>query len=597
MKLFRSAFLIIPIAFIISVAHAADKDVLVLKPITVTASRIYSESSKYSPRSHDEDNFLKLKDSLVDSRTRGPKGIQDDISMRASTFEEALVLLNGVRINDPQTGHFTMDIPLTRLDIDKVDIVYGPSSAFYGSSGVGGSINILVKQPEEKPCVEAELEGGQYDYYMGALALNLPVGALKNRFSFEASRSGGYMAETEFDRIVADVNSNVSFENGYVDFLFGYLNKNFGADSFYSDMYHNEEEHNDTRLLKLDASLNFDEITFKPVLYYRRHWDKFILDRNRRDWYMNFHKNYLYGAELSILMESPLGDIAYGVDLSEEKINSSSLGKHSRYKCAVFLEDRKTYEKWFFDIGARLDYYSSFGTEFNPSVGLGIFLKPDFKLRTSIGRAFRVPTFTDLYYNSPANAGNPDLSPEKSWSVDFGGDYEKNGMLLSGTAFLRFTEGIIDWTRTGTQTVWRSKNCGTFNVGGIEAIFSADPRKICGIPNVRIFQIKYGYTESFKKESIVSKYVLNYLMHNLVMETEYETVFGIVQKLTLSYKKRVAQNHYFLLGTTISKEIDLSWWKGEVFFEGENLLNANYTENGSVRMPGVWVTAGLKMKF
>ncbi|MCK5347567.1 MAG: TonB-dependent receptor, partial [Candidatus Heimdallarchaeota archaeon] len=349
------------------------------------------------------------------------------ISVRGAPFEQTLVLLNGVRMNDPQTGHFTMDIPLTRLDVDRLDIVYGPSSAYYGSSGIGGTINILAKPPLEKPGVDIEFEGGQYDYFSGAISINAPVSVLKNKISFEASRSGGYRAETEFDKIIMNANSNLTFENGYIDFMFGYLRKDFGADSFYSQFYDNEEEHTDTRFFKLDASYRIDGIIFKPTIYYRRHWDKFILDRNRPDWYKNFHKNYLYGGEFEVIMKNPLGDLSYGMDLAREEIKSTSLGDHSRDRLAIFFENRTDFEKWFLDTSARIDYYSSFGWQFNPNLGIGIFINPEFKLRASAARSFRAPTFTDLYYVSPANVGNPDLTPEKAWSFDLGVDYIKDG--------------------------------------------------------------------------------------------------------------------------------------------------------------------------
>lgn len=595
MKAAESAFLLV--SLILLPLSFAEDEPLILKPITVTASRIYSDPSHKAPRSTDWDNSLNLDNSLVDSRTRGPKGIQDDISMRAAPFEETLVLLNGVRMNDPQTGHFTMDIPLTTLDIDRLDIVYGPSSAYYGSSGIGGTINILAKPPKEKPAVDMALEGGQYDYYAGAVSVNMPVGALRNKVSFEASRSGGYRSETEFDKVIANVNSNITFEDGYIDFLFGYMKKDFGADSFYSDIYDNEEEHTDTRLFKLDANYRIDGITFRPVVYYRRHWDKFILDRNREDWYKNFHKTYLYGGEFDVIMKNPLGSLSYGFDLAKEEIDSTSLGDHSRDRCALFFENRTDFENWFIDTSARLDYYSSFGWEFNPNFAIGIFVNPEFKLRASAARGFRAPTFTDLYYVSPANIGNPDLLPEKAWSFDIGCDYIKDGIFIGATSFVRFAKDMIDWTRDGSSKVWNAKNIGEFDVYGFEAIFRAEPHKLFDIPNLRKIQVKYGYTEDFKKENVTSKYVLNYLLHNLNAELEYEIFYGIIQNWNLSLKKRIGSDHYFLLGTKIYKDIELCGWKGQLFVEAENLLDADYEENGSIPMPGIWVTGGMKLEF
>ena len=576
----------------------ADDNILVLRPITVTATRISNGDSSRVTRSMDSDFSIRLNNSLIDSRTRGPYGIQDDISMRGAPFEQTLVLLNGARMNDPQTGHFNTDIPLTRLDIDRVDIAYGPSSAYYGSSAMGGAVNILAKPPQDKVGVAAEFETGQYDLYSGALSLNMPLKDLKNKFSFEMSSCSGYRAETEFDKLILNSNSNIAFENGYIDFLFGYLKKDFGADSFYSDMFDNEEEHTDTRLFKLDASLKKDDVKFNPVLYYRRHWDTFILDRNRRDWYKNIHTSYVYGGEFSMLMDSPLGGVSYGLDTAKEEIDSTSLGDHSRNRIAFFAEDKIDIEKLFIDLGARIDYYSAFGWQVNPNFGIGYFIYPDFKLRASAGRAFRAPSFTDLYYRSPANVGNADLKPERSWSFDVGADTKfQDAMQGSITYFLRFSDNVIDWTRKGGSNVWYAENIGEFDVYGFEVIFKFEPHKLIDTPNLKKIEIKYGYTEDFKKINVTSKYVLNYLMHNFNVECEYETLFGVMEVWELSLKKRAGDSHYILLNTEFYKDLDINKFRGRIYLRAENIFDTDYTENGSVPMPGIWITAGLKIEF
>lgn len=597
MKKLLSAVIFVCLISINSVSFASQDNAIFLKPVTITASRIDSEDIFKSTRSLDSDVSMSFDKSLVDSRTRGPKGIQDDISMRGAPFEETLVLLDGVRINDPQTGHFTMDIPLTKLDIENVGIVYGPSSGFYGSSGIGGAVNIITKPPEERPGVVGEFQGGYYDYYLGAVKANLPFGNMKNKVSFEGSRSGGYRSETEFERIVTNVNSNISFDDGYIDFMFGYMKKDFGADSFYSDVYDNEEEHTDTRLFKLDMVYYRDDVTIRPVVYYRRHWDNFILDRNRRDWYKNYHKNFLYGGELSVLTDSIFGKLVYGGELTWESIDSTSLDDHMRNKQGIFLEKRIELEKWLIDIGVRADRYSDFGWQFNPNIGIGYFINDRLKLRSSFGRSFRAPTFTDLYYSSAANVGNPDLAPEKAYSIDMGVDYKEDALSFSATSFLRLTEDIIDWTRRGTSRVWEAQNIGEFDVYGFEFVFKVLPDKYMGISNLKTVQLKYGYIESFNKESVTSKYVLNHLMHNLIADIEYEIIYGIMQNINVAFKKRIGSSPYVLLNTRIYRDIEIKGVKAQVFVEGENLLDTDYEDNGAIPMPGIWITGGIRIEF
>lgn len=579
------------------VSDAAEDKTIHYKPIQVTASRISRDNEFSTARSVDASEGADLAGTLVDRRTRGAKGVQEDISMRAATFEEALVLLDGVRMNDPQTGHFTMDIPVTNFDIARQDIVYGPSSGYYGSSGMGGTLNIERAPLSDKVKFRSQVEAGGYDYYSTGVSLDAPVGEIKNRFSFEGSRSSGYMAETEFDRLAMTANTQVPFDSGYIDFMYGELIKNFGADSFYSDIYKNEEEHTDTRLFKLDMGYAGLGVFIRPILYFRRHWDKFILDRNREDFSKNFHKNYVYGGELSAEMDTPFGSIAYGFDMEGEEIDSTSLMKHKRSRSAVFLENRLDLKKWLFEAGLRFDRYSSFGWEFNPDIGAAYFINDKFKLRASAGRAFRAPSFTELYYETPANAGNPELKPEHSMSFDAGCDYKEKYFDAQFTYFIRWSDDVIDWTRTSSSTVWQAENIGEFDVFGFESALKYYPKDVPGCRNLRNVYIKYGYTEAFEARNVVSKYVLNYLMHNLTAGIEYETIYGFVHRIGFSLKKRVGDEIYALVDTSLSKEITAGKARCVFYVDAENLFNTDYSEVGGVRQPGIWVVSGIKFEI
>lgn len=572
-------------------------DNIPLKPIIVTATRIRSSSISNSTRSSGSDESLLLNDSLVDSRTRGPYGIQDDVSIRGASFEQTAVLLNGVRLNDPQTGHFHMDIPLTVLDVDRLDIAYGPSSGYYGSSGIGGTVNILAVPPGEDFGVKAEVETGSYDYYSGAVSMDMPLGRLKNKVSYEESRSSGYRKETEFNKRVLNVNSNFGFDRGYFDFLFGYMLKDFGAGDFYSESFDNEQESTDTRLMKLDAAYDRDDITFMPKLYYRRHWDKFILDRNREDWSKNIHTNYVYGGELGILCRTGLGELVYGIDVRKEKVDSTSLEKHTRYYRAFFLEHNLSRGPLQINTGTRLDHYSSFGAEFNPNIGLAYDLNDKWKARASAGGAFRAPSFTELYYRSSANVGNPDLEPEESWSYDLGLDFESDWAKMGLTGYLRYTDRMIDWTRSGSSGIWYAENIGEFNVYGIEAVMEVMPCKIFDLSWFKNVKVRYGYTEDFERKGITSKYVTRYLMHDFTAEIIHDIIWGFRHDLVVKFKNRRHEKPYVLLDSRLCKNIKTGNLDMEIFLEGDNLLNTDYKESGWVRMPGLQIRAGVKWGY
>lgn len=581
----------------LSFSQSSRKTTVTVRPVMVTASRLEGDEALPVTRGVDRERSLSFRSSLVDARTRGPRGVQDDISMRGAPFEETLVLLDGVRMNDPQTGHFTMDIPVTRFDLEAIDVIYGPQSAYYGSSGMGGTVSLRRRRPDEKLRVRAEVEGGQYDYYRGTARLDIPLGPVGNSVSFEGARSGGYRAETEFNKVTLNYTMTMDFEKTSLDFMFGYLKKDFGADSFYSDVYENEEEHTDTRLFKLDLTYYGDEVTIRPIIHYRRHWDKFILDRNRPDWSVNFHKNYTAGGELSVSMDAPFGALVYGAEVAGEEIESTSLGDRKRDRFAFFFEDRIDLEKVTVDLGARIDNYSSFGWEVNPQAGIGYAVGETVTLRASAGRSFRAPTFTELYYRTAANVGNPDLDPESAWTFDAGMDYTGKGCTVSVTPFVRLSENMIDWTREGGSKVWQSQNIGSIDLYGLEALAAFRNPEGSPIPLLGTITVKYGYNEAFRKKGITSKYVLRYLLHNLLMRAEFVLPYDITGEFEISLKKRIGDEHYYLLNSRIYKDFLHKGMKSSFFIAADNLLDTDYTEVGQVSMPGLWITAGVGVEF
>ena len=164
----------------------------------------------------------------VDIRRRGPDNIQADINIRGTNFEENTVLVDGIKVNDPQTGHFDMDLPLTIMDVNRIEILKGPASSVYGPNSFGGVINIITKKPDT-PEVVIDSSGGSYDYFRNALSVSSPAGPLNNRFSIEDSHSSGYMPETWFDTLTLSDSAVLKTDMGRYDFLFGYLKKDFAA--------------------------------------------------------------------------------------------------------------------------------------------------------------------------------------------------------------------------------------------------------------------------------------------------------------------------------------------------------------------------------
>jgi iron complex outermembrane receptor protein len=594
---------------VVFVCPLYSEEPLKLEKIVVTPSRI-GTSYTYNPRSMavlDDDlsvmsSYSALADMIgniggIDIRRRGPEGVQSDVNIRGANFEQNTVMIDGIRIDDPQTGHYTMDLPVTSADVDRVEILKGPASSVYGPNSFGGVINIITKKPGE-PKISIDASGGSFDYFDTALSASFPLGALGNRFSIEESRSTGYMPETEFNILSLSDSANIKTDFGEYDFLFGYTKKDYGAASFYSNLYPNEEEHTDTRFFKIGGKIEKNDLEISPKLFLRRHWDKFALDRNRPGWQTNYHTNYSYGAELDFLLKSNFMDTAYGFELSRDTIDSTNMQTHERIREGIYMElSPHILERLNLNIGMRADIFSDFGGEFSPSINAVYELFKGLNLRGLVGRSYRILTFTDLYYNDSANSGNTSLKPESSWTYEAGADYKPGPFFLSLTYFHRDSYDTIDWTRPNAASKWQASNIGSVATNGAEAAIGILPKKFLRHSPIEKIFIEYTALDSYRKHDYLSKYALDYLKQQLSTGIEYE-LLGFKNSWVINFKKRVGQAPYIVADMKLSKDIIR---KGKLnftaFFEATNLFDADYSEQSDIPMPGRWLKAGAHLEF
>lgn len=533
----------------------------------------------------------------VDIRRRGAGGVQADLAIRGTTFEQNALFLNGIPLNDPQTGHFLFDVPVTSLDIDAAEIFRGPASSVYGANAFGGVVGLRTARPHGTK-VRAVAGGGSFDYFAGAVSVTCPFGPVGNRFSAEETRSRGYMPETWFDTLA--VTDTALFETflGDYEVMLGYLRKDFGAASFYSSLFPNEEEHTDTRLITITGKAGSDGFRVEPKLFFRRHRDKFALDANRPGWQTNYHTTWTRGAALGFVLEHEFLDAAYGIEGGRDTIDSTNMQTHTRDKLALYLELAPR-------LGGRLavtaafreDRFSDFGWEPAPSIAGSYALRDDITARVSIGRAYRIPTFTDLYYADAGSVGNAGLRPESCWSYEAGVDYRVASMAWSATFFHRDTRDTIDWIRSAPAARWQATNIGTSRTNGAEASVALFPRKIDEAYPVERVSLKYTVLDTYAKHDYLSKYALDYLKQHITAGVEYGFL-GFVQTWTANYKKRIGDSGYLVVDTRIAKEIiRKDALRLEAFLELSNIGDIDYSEIAGMPMPGRSFRSGARVEF
>ena len=426
------------------------------------------------------------------------------------------------------------------------------------------------------------------------------MGFLKNRISFERKRSSGYRKATDFEINTFSFDSLLDSEFGEIEIIGGYTHKDFGASTFYSNLYPNEGEYTDTRLGIVRATFSKDAITVEPKIYYRRHWDRFILDRERRFWYRNTHKSYTLGTDIQATVDTGLGVILFGTELSWDKIVSTNINKHKRHRQALFVGyNYKLPLGVAVNADLRGDHFSDFGWEVSPSVSVGYELNDRVQLRSSVNRSYRIPSFTDLYYVSPANIGSDDLTPESAWSLEGGIDYKDSFMKISATVFNRWAGDVIDWTRNSTAEAWKAANRGEIDTFGVETLLEANPEVFFRESFIDKVSVGYNFINSEKGDSgqALSKYALDYLRYHLHIKIDSTFPFGIKSVFRFSYKEKYNAQPYFLLDSKIYKKIDFAGFDSEFYIEGTNLLNTSYAEISGVPMPGIWVVSGVKTNF
>ena len=248
--------------------------------------------------------------------------------------------------------------------------------------------------------------------------------------------------------------------------------------------------------------------------------------------------------------------------------------------------------------GFREDRYSDFGWEYAPSVSASCRVTQHLRLRSSVGRSFRIPTFTDLYYVSAANIGNTELKPEYAWNYEIGLDLIVQEFSLLTTVFRRDSEDLIDWTRQTPAEAWRARNIGTVNTNGLELALVIDLKEKHKMALMRRISADYTVLDSYFKHGYLSKYSSDYLKHHIASRIELELPFHIENSWVLNYKRRKGDSGYIVVDAKFSKKmVRKEGIELEAFIEATNLFDREYSEQSDIPLPGRWIKAGIRVTF
>jgi len=533
----------------------------------------------------------------VDLRYRGTYGIQADLSVRGGTFEQSTVSIDGIKLNDPQTGHYNLDLPLTVYDIASVDINKTGDSLGYGSGALSGAVDFTTVKPEEK-YLKMNVFFGEHALYGQAFSLGLPYKSFSSRLSLEHAISKAAVPNTDFEYYTTSFYLNKDFDYSNIDSFFGYQRKDYGADSFYSNLYPEEEEHTETYFAKTGFGAKFSNAELKNNIFIRRHKDKFILKRNNPT-YVNYHTTYIYG--LNSGLDLALGQAVFSTKLDAgcELINSTNLGKHSRAHEALSLGLAAPFgQKLNTDLGIRYDHYQKWGGYESYNAGASYdLLKDRLKIKGAYSRSFRLPSFTELYYSDPGNRGDPNLKAESADNFTAGMEFKEGRLTCNFDGFLRRGYNLIDYTRASVNDIWQATNLGRVDFSGIEAGIGFDLNGQGKIFRLKNASFSYAYqTADRKAEGFLSKYALDILQNKLILGV-YTGILGMDFNLQLSYNQRYYGKTFIAGDIYLGKKIVNRILTLEPFVSVDNFTNADCVDVAGVLLPGRWVKSGVKFEW
>lgn len=570
----------------------------------------------------------------VDVRQRGAFGIQTDISVCGGTFDQVTILLNGVNINSPQTGHHSADFPVAMADIERIEILEGPSARVFGTSAFTGAINIVTKT-DSKSNVTARVSGGSYGLLDSGIGVNYTRGAFSNQFSGGYSRSDGGVANSDFNVRRYYYQGTYSSKDADISWQAGYANQKFGANTFYSSAYPDQYEELRRTIFSVKAETK-GWLHIAPSVFWNRAYDHFQLIRGTHT-SENFHRADVYGIDLNAYFSTILGKTSFGAELRNEGIYSTNLGKvldpsqyieipgqdsikytHSdnRTNIDYFVEHNILLSHLTVSMGLLVNRNTALGDGFRYYPGIDISYRPDdnWKLFLSWNKALRMPTFTDLYYKSPTLQGNIGLKPEKTNAVKLGTSYRTTWFDAKVSAFYNRGTDMIDWVKYSADDVFHSTNFKLDNMG-VESSFNIDFASLTG-HDTWVQNINVGYTYIYQKrydtkEIYKSNYALEYLRHKMVVGLTHR-IYG--KNLTASWNFRfqkrmggyeIYDSNYKATGIIHSYpsfgivDVKIQWQKRDyqLYAQAYNLLDRKYYDYGNIPQPGIWLNAGAVYRF
>lgn len=588
----------------------------------------------------------------VDIRQRGVNGVQGDISFRGGSPEQVRVMLNGIPVSDPQTGHHNLNLTIPSISTKHI-FKYSPAAGQQlGAGAWSGAVNFVNDFPE-KSGFDVWIHGGSHDYVNASAAGHLINENSKHHIGLEWKSSSGYTENTDFRSFNSYYHGKfIINEILNTEIQAGKLQKDFGAMGFYSAKYPEQYEKTETNLFSLSLSNN-GKFNINPVFYFRQNMDRFELFRediyNYSNGYFisgddtakyvpgnyspanyysghNYHKTNVLGYKLNFAANTSKGLFKGSLNHKHEKILSNVLGNEVSDPLAVESSERGVFDKRavrdiynlsvlyqtpvFKKISAgitALSHYSkNYGMYYYGGGRMQYIANEALSYWMSLNQNMRLPSFTDLYYSGPQNSGNPDLKPEKSTGIELGLYSDHGTFDIQTQVFYSRGSNMIDWVKDTEDNKYKSMNHTRLDTRGAEISISGEPfKKSILYPWIKSISANYTYLDKIKYDgNLISAYALDYLKHDFNLE-----LINKIKNTGLSFKWNISYNDRNGSYTRLNQEIKYqSYFKfdgiisyslenAEMFLSVYNFTDQKIREFGNIMLPGIWIKGGINISI
>ena len=526
----------------------------------------------------------------IDIRRQGIYGMQADLYIRGGSFDQTLLLIDGIKVEDPQTGHHTLNIALPLEVIKRIEIIKGPAARIFGQNAFTGAINIVTKTNGDlKNNVGFQLGSYNQQHATATLGKSLDKASVMGHASINSSE--GYRYNTDFQNQNYFLKSSFNTKTTPIDVIATFSERKFGGNQFYAIDAKEQYEETQSSLVGISTIIKRGDLKISSQLYWKRNQDMYLYIRNNPSVYRNLHISNKVGIQINSSYSSSIGVTGFGIDVAKVKMNSNRLGNRERWMGNFFLEHRFSLLDNKLDVtpGVAVNYFSEFDFNAFPGIDLGYRINDSFRVYANAGYTYRVPTYNDLYYVGRQDIGNENLVPERAISEEVGLKYFGNKLTASVAFFNRDSDNLIDYTKENEDDKWQSNNLKRLNSNGIEAQLSS-PFKLGQYTQSLSLGYTYLNEDLGTVKSNFSKYIINSLNQQLTANIKTQFSKNFSQSVVYKFADRANGENYSVVDVQLKLMINTL----ELTLTGNNIFNASYIETGIVPMPKGNVLVGLR---